>query len=227
MESGNGKTPERFNASGIYKINENLWIWRARHPFWTQNDDYQPIVTSVLVKTKGESVLIDPLAPSMDNLNLWDFLDRESPTMVISTMPDHVRDLDMFAKRYDARVYGPLFFFKDQVPVHTLLPCIPGIELPGGILPLYDARGRGETPLFIRKEKIIVFGDALMESHGVLRVWDSPMHKRWELPALRDMLSLDFDHVIISHCDKSPWHTREEFENALELEPFSWPPPDS
>jgi hypothetical protein len=135
-------------------------------------------------------------------------------------MPDHVRDVDMFVRRYKAKPFGPMFFFPDQVPNSELTPVLAESELPGGLFALYDARGRAETPLWIPEHRAIVFGDALTERNGELRVWNSPWHEKREIPALRAMLELQFETVIISHCDEKPVHTRTEFEHALELPPW-------
>lgn len=76
-----------------------------------------------------------------------------------------------------------------------------------------------ETPIWLPEQKVIVFGDALTEREGVLRVWDCRAgHVKRELPALRVMLELPFEKVIISHGE--PVHDRRAFERALELEPF-------
>jgi glyoxylase-like metal-dependent hydrolase (beta-lactamase superfamily II) len=137
-------------------------------------------------------------------------------------MPDHVRDIDMFVRRYGVRAYGPLFFDPDDVPHTRLEPTFPGFVLPGGLVALHDGRGRLETPIWLPDHRVIVFGDALTERGGDLRVWDSAGegHVKRELPALRAMLELPFERVIISHCDNEAVHTRAEFEKALERPPF-------
>ena len=135
-------------------------------------------------------------------------------------MPDHVRDIDMFVIRYGIKPYGPMFFFPDQVPNTQITPIFAETEIPGGLLPLYDSRGRAETPIYIPQYKTIVFGDALTERNGELRVWDSPWHEKREIPALREMLSLPFELVIVSHCDEKPVHSRADFEKALTLRSF-------
>ena len=53
----------------------------------------------------------------------------------------------------------------------------------------------------------------------MLRVWDTPWHEERTLPALRALLDLDFEHVLVSHGE--PVHTRADFEAALEREPWS------
>jgi hypothetical protein len=112
-----------------------------------------------------------------------------------------------------------MFFFRDDIPKTELEPIRPDHVLPGGLVAQYDGRGRAETPLWLPEQRVIVFGDALTEREGVLRVWDSPSHEKRVLPALRALLDLPFEQVIVSHGE--PVHTRAAFERALELKPFS------
>jgi hypothetical protein len=94
----------------------------------------------------------------------------------------------------------------------------PGIELPGGPIALYDGRYRMETPLWLPEQRALVFADALTERDGQLLVWGSRGHEQRVVPALRKMLELPFEHVIVSHGE--PLHDRRAFERALELPPF-------
>ena len=64
-----------------------------------------------------------------------------------------------------------------------------------------------------------MFADALTAPHGELRVWATPWHEERTLPALRKLLELPFEHVIVSHGE--PAHDRAAFERALELEPWN------
>jgi hypothetical protein len=206
---------------GIREIEPGLWIWRARHPFWTKDADWQPVVTSTFVESGGERLVLDPLNPTLDPMGLWDRLDKNPPTAAVVIMPDHVRDIDLFVHRYRARAFGPMFFFPDDIPRTKLEPIIAGTKLPGGLVALYDGRGRLETPMWLPEHRTIVFGDALTERSGELRVWDCRAgHEKRELPALREMLELPFERVVISHCDADPVHTRAEFEHAMELPPW-------
>ena len=208
-------------AVGMRDLAPGLWIWRARHPFWKAGDDWQPVVTSTFVESRGEQLVLDPLAPTLDSIGLWERLDQHPPTAAVVLMPDHVRDIDLFVRRYNARPYGPMFFFPDDLPKTELEPIIADSVLPGGLVALYDGRGRLETPMWLPEHRVIVFGDALTERAGELRVWDCRAgHEKRELPALRAMLELPFERVIISHCDGEPVHTRAEFEKALERPPW-------
>ena len=44
-------------------------------------------------------------------------------------------------------------------------------QLPGGLVALYDGRGRNETPVWIPSRRAVVFADALTAPDGELRVW--------------------------------------------------------
>ena len=60
--------------------------------------------------------------------------------------------------------------------------------------------------------------DALTERNGELLVWGTPWHAERVLPALRALLDLPFEHVIVSHG--RPVHDRAAYERALEREPW-------
>ena len=50
-------------------------------------------------------------------------------------------------------------------------------------------------------------------------MWASAQHEQRALPALRELLELPFEHVLVSHGE--PVHTRADFIAALEREPHS------
>ncbi len=56
---------------------------------------------------------------------------------------------------------------------------------------------------------------------GTLCVWWTHSLERRTLPALRALLDLPFEHILVSHGE--PVHTRADFEAALEREPWSKP----
>lgn len=202
----------------IRDVADGLWIWRVRHPHWKPSDDWEPVVTSTCVESNGEVAVIDPIAPGGGGA-LWARLDAKPPTLAIVLKPDHVRDVDLFAKRYNARAFGPGLFWRNDIPETDLEMIEPGSCLPGGFTALYDGRGRNETPLWLPKQRTLVFADALLERDGELRVWSTPWHQERALPALRALLALPFERVIVSHGE--PVHDRADYERALELPP--WP----
>lgn len=206
----------------IRDLAPGLWIWRAEHHHWKPGDDWQPVVTSTYVEAGGERYVIDPLVPTAPAPELWKRLDSKPPTLAVVLMADHVRDIDDIVRRYPkVRPMGPMLFFPDDVPKTSLQVIRADSVLPGGLVALFDARGPLETPLWVPEHRVILFGDALTERGGELRVWASPWHEKRELPALRDMLKLPFERVIISHADTDPVQSRAEFEKALKRPPWT------
>jgi hypothetical protein len=200
----------------IIDVAAGLWVWRREHPDWDGQADWGPSVASTCVESGGEVVLLDPLEPDDDEV--WGRFDARPPTVVCVLKPDHVRDVDLFVRRCGSRAYGPFLFWRDNIPETQLEPVNPGDELPGGLLALYDGRNRQETPVWLPEQRAIVFADGLTAPHGDLLVWATPWHEERVLPALRALLELPFEHVIVSHGD--PVHDRAAFERALELRPW-------
>jgi hypothetical protein len=83
--------------------------------------------------------------------------------------PDHVRDVDLFVRRYGVRAFGPSLFWRDDIPNTDLEPIEPGSQLPGNLIALYDGRGRNETPHWLPQQRALVFADALTERDGDLQ----------------------------------------------------------
>jgi hypothetical protein len=202
----------------VRDVAPGLWIWRTEHPDWAPQVDWEPLVTSTCVESNGEVAVLDALAPPEGAREVWDRLDAWPPTLAVVLKPDHVRDVDLFVRAYGARPFGPFLFWPDDVPEERLQGIQPGDELPGGLVALYDGRGRGETPLWLPSQRALVFADALTAPGGELRVWATPWHAERVLPALRALLELPFEQVIVSHGE--PVHDRSAFERALELPPY-------
>jgi glyoxylase-like metal-dependent hydrolase (beta-lactamase superfamily II) len=202
----------------IRDVIAGLWLWRAKHPGWSSGSGWDGPVTSTCAEAGGEVILLDPLAPPPGYAEVWTRFDARPPTVVVVLKPDHVRDVDLFARRYRARTFGPSLFWRDDVPRTDLHPIEPGSELPGGIVALYDGRGRNETPLWLPEQRTLVFADALTAPNGELLVWATPWHQQRALPALRALLDLPFERVIVSHGE--PVHDRAAYERALELDPW-------
>lgn len=197
-------------------VADGMWLWRTPHPDWTENAHWEREVTSVCAVCSDEVLVLDAVAPASDEV--WGRLDARPPTVAVVLKPDHVRDVDLFVRRYGARPYGPWLFFRHDIPEAELEPVRPGDTLPGGAVALYDGRGRMETPVWLPDQRTIVFADALTERHGELRVWGAEAHEQRTVPALRELLKLPFERVIVSHG--SPVHDRDAFERALELPAF-------
>jgi hypothetical protein len=202
----------------LVDVAPGLWIWRREHPDWAPGLGWEQLVTSTCVESRGEVAVIDALAPPEDATETWERLDARRPTLAVVLKPDHVRDVDVFVRRYGAKAFGPVVYFRTDVPETELEPVQPGDELPGGLVALYDGRGRNETPLWLPEQRAIVFADGLTAPEGVLRVWATPWHEERALPALRALLELPFEHVIVAHGE--PVHDRAAYEQALDRDPW-------
>jgi hypothetical protein len=203
----------------IRDVAPGLWLWRVTHPDWSQSSDWEPEVASFAVESRGTRVLLDPLAAPPSETELWERLEGFGPEVAVVLKPDHVRDVELFVRWYGVRAYGPQLFWRDDVPRIELVPVRPGDELPGGLTAQYDGRDTQETPVYLPEQRAIVFADALTAPEGVLRVWATPWHEQRVLPALRALLDLPFELVLVSHGE--PVHSREDFVAALEREPWS------
>ena len=202
----------------LLDVAEGLWVWRRDHPDWRPGLDWGPLVASTHVESGGETLVLDPLAPADDASEVWGRLEARPPTAAAILKPDHVRDVDVFVRRYGARAFGPSLFWRENIPEAELEPIQPGSELPGGLLALYDGRGRNETPLWLPEQRALVFADALTAPDGELLVWVTPWHEDRVLPALRALLELPFEHVIVSRGE--PVHARAAYEQALARTPW-------
>ncbi len=93
--------------------------------------------------------------------------------------------------------------------------------MPGGLIALFDGRGGLERPMYLPEQRAIVFADGMTAQDGVLRIWWTPVLERRVRPALRVLLELPFEHVLVSHGE--PVHTRADFEKVLEIEAWDRP----
>jgi hypothetical protein len=202
----------------IRDVAPGLWIWRLDYPDWRPGLGWKPPVTSTCVESGGEVIVLDALGPPEED-EVWTRLDARPPTVAVVLKPDHVRSVDAFVRRYDLQAFGPDTFHRTDVPETDLEWIGPKSELPGGLVALYDGRSRNETPLWLPEQRALVFADAMTAPEGELRIWATPWHEEWVLPAFRAMLELPFERVIVSHGD--PVHDRAAFERALELEPWN------
>jgi glyoxylase-like metal-dependent hydrolase (beta-lactamase superfamily II) len=73
--------------------------------------------------------------------------------------------------------------------------------------------------VYLLEQRALVFADALTAPGGMLRVWSVPWFEERTLPAMRKLLELPFEHVLVSHGE--PVHSRADFEAALEREPWT------
>lgn len=200
------------DGTEVRDVIPGLWLWTIRPSGLDKRPDFH---------VRGVWRGGDPPRPQRTDRRSFGImarLDARPPTVVVILKPDHIRDVDLFTSRYGAKAFGPWLFFRHDIPETDLEPIEPGSPLPGGLVALYDGRGRNETPLWLPEQRTLVFADGLNAQTGELRVWASPSHEDRALPALRSLLRLPFDRVIVSHGE--PVHDRATYEQALDLPPW-------
>jgi len=210
-------------AVEIRDVAPGLWLWRNPHWEWREGTDWEPEVASFVVESGGEVVLLDPLAPPpIEGAEVYRRLDAKRPTRVVIVKPDHVRDVDLFCHWYGIPAHGPWLWEGGLAPQVEVQPIMPDEVLPGGLVALVDGRGGIERPLYLPEQLAIVFADGMTapkSAGGLLRIWWTPVIENRVKPALRAMLDLPFERVLVSHGE--PVHTRDDFIAALEREPWS------
>ncbi|MBA2522282.1 MAG: hypothetical protein H0V25_03015 [Solirubrobacterales bacterium] len=202
----------------VRDVAPGLWLWRQPHPGWHEGADFQQLVASFAVESRGVGMLLDPLAPPPAARQVWDRIEALQPDVVAVLKPDHLRDADLFVRWYGARAFGPLLFWPNDLPRLSLEPLRVDDELPGGLIALHDGRGMHETPLYLPEHRALVFADGMTAPEGELRIWSAPGFEGRVLPAFRAMLELPFKRVLVSHGE--PVHDRAAFEGALGRPPW-------
>jgi len=206
-------------AVEVRDVAPGLWLWRQPHPSWEEGADWEPEVSSFAAESRGVRLLLDPLAPPPGARDVWERIEAHRPGVVVILKPDHIRDVDLFVRWYGARAFGPTLYWRDDVPRTELEPVQPGDELPGGLRAFDDGRGRLETPVYLPEQRALIFADGMTAPEGELRIWATPWHEERVLPAMRALLELPFERVLVSHGE--PVHDRAAFEAALDRSPWS------
>jgi len=133
-----------------------LWLWRQRHPDWTEGEDWPPEVASFAVESGGVDLLLDPLAPPPSAGEAWKRIEGLRPTVLAVLKPDHLRDVALFVRWYGARAFGPFLFWANDLPRAELERLRPDDDLPGGLVALHDGREAMETPLYLPEQRALV-----------------------------------------------------------------------
>lgn len=187
----------------VAEIAAGLWRWTARHPDWTEREEWPPDVGCVYYEAPGATVLIDPLVPEGgDRERFYEALDRDVarrglPVAILLTVPWHARSSADLTERYGAT---------DAVP--------------DGVEP-FAVREVDETLWWLPAHGALVAGDVLLgTSAGGVRVcpdsWlagrSSPASIR---AALRPLLDLPLELLLLAHGEPVRERAREALADAL------------
>lgn len=170
----------------VTPIAAGLWRWAAPHPEWTPDKDrpggWPRMVGSVYVEPppgrSGAVVLIDPLAPPAGTAEagtFWTALDRDIerlrlPVAILVANGYHARGALEFQRRYSGKFGAELFApagavarlgFRPDRAFGPAAAALAGVET----FPV-EGLDPGETALFIRSHRALVFADAVIGAGG-------------------------------------------------------------
>ena len=197
-------------TSELRELQPGLFRWTAPHPDYEPDPipdspaDWPEQVGCIAYQRPETLVLIDPLVPE----ELWPALDQLATgraVVVLTTIPFHGRSRGAVTERYAA----------------TSSATAPGVE------PIPIPRA-GETMAWIPEHAALVPGDRILGGpDGGLRL--CPESWLGYLPsgitgeelraALRPLLQLPIELVLVSHGEPVLAHGREELERALSSSP--------
>ena len=230
--AGGGADPRARSTASAHEIGEHLWRWERRHPEWHPGQ-FGATVASYAIRVGGATLLIDPLVddeqdPILDELDAI----ADGPVRILISIPYHTRSAELLWCRYrtlDARILGHEFVRKRLHDSSGFHPLVGGEDLDGvARFHRIGRPARAEIPIEIPSQRALVFGDAVIETGGQLRVWDAPLtgerRQRWYaerlLPTLRALAESDPERILVTHGQAVLRDGRRELEGALARGPW-------
>jgi hypothetical protein len=215
------------------KLAEGLWRWTERHPEWHPGE-FGREVACFAVDAGHDTLLIDPLLPD-DSGPVFGLVDDilGDRLVVLVTIPYHVRSAEEIWRRYrrqaETTIHGHAGAAKRLSDTSGFREIDPDAELPGGVTAHRIGKPRRqEMPLHLPSHRALVFGDAVAEVDGSLRVWaDRKIDQKVERfyrerfnPTLEPLLELDFERVLVTHGQPVMKDAKDELRAALQRNPW-------
>jgi glyoxylase-like metal-dependent hydrolase (beta-lactamase superfamily II) len=213
-------------------VDDGIWRWTARHAEWHPGE-FGAEVACFALDTGAETLLVDPLLPGgaadADTIAALDDIVRD-PVAVLVSIPYHTRSAEPLADRYGATIHGHPAVRKRLSSSERFTPVAPDADgLPGGarFFPVGKPR-RFEMPIWLPSHAALVFGDAVVEHGGELRVWAQSkvddkqrrfIFERFN-PTLAPLVELEPARVLVTHGRPVLSAGARELARALEREPF-------
>jgi glyoxylase-like metal-dependent hydrolase (beta-lactamase superfamily II) len=215
------------------RLAKDLWRWTARHPEWHPGD-FGAEVACFAVQAGEDTLLIDPLLPPDPQpvLELVEEILKQRLSILI-TIPYHVRSAEEIRRRFrkeaETTIHGHPAVAKRLGTKAGFEPSDPGTPLPAGVSAYTIGKPRRfETPLLVPSQRALVFGDAVAETGGRLRVWaadrvDAKVERFYRErfnPTLVPLLELDFDRVLVTHGQPVMKDGKKALRSALRSKPW-------
>ncbi len=186
----------------VTELASGLWRWTAPHPEWTEGDDWEQEVGCVYYEAPDATVLIDPLVPP-EREQFFLALDRDVerrglPVSILLTASWHARSQAELVERYATTAETPAAVEELALP--------PEME---------------ETLWWLPEHRTLVAGDVLVGAAGEVSVCpDSWLDQRCTpaalRTALRPLLDLPLERILVAHGEPVLQDGREALERALE-----------
>jgi hypothetical protein len=217
----------------MQRLSEGLWRWTARHPEWHPGD-FGAEVACFAAQAGETTLLIDPLLPPNPErvLNAIDGTLQNRLAILIS-IPYHVRSSEELWRRYgkqaETTIHGHPACAKRLEDESAFRAIDTDAELPGGVTAHTIGKPRRyETPFHLPSHGALVFGDAVAEWQGSVRVWatdkvDAKVERFYRErfnPTLEPLLELDFDAVLPTHGEPVLSGGKKALAGALNAKPW-------
>jgi hypothetical protein len=215
------------------KLAQGLWRWTERHPEWHPGE-FGKEVACFAVDAGDDTLLIDPLLPD-DSGPVFGLVDDilGDRLVLLVTVPYHVRSAEEIWRRYrgqaETTIHGHAAAAKRLSDTSGFREIDQDAELPGGVTAHRIGKPRRqEMPLHLPSHRALVFGDAVVEVDGSLRVWaDRKIDQKVERfyrerfnPTLQPLLELDFQRVLVTHGQPVMKNGQDELRATLRRKPW-------
>ena len=210
-----------------------LWRWTARHPEWHPGD-FGAEVACFAAQAGEDTLLIDPLLPEdpepvhelieQCSGRAWRFSSR-SPTTCAArrSCASATRGRPTAPSGATPRRPSACAGRAASTRSSRARPCPE--ERPRTSI---GKPRRQETPLLLPSHRALVFGDAVAETGGRLRVWSAErvddrvarFYRERFNPTLKPLLELDFDGVLVTHGEPVLRDGRRALASALRSKPW-------
>jgi hypothetical protein len=215
------------------RLVKGLWRWTERHPEWHPGE-FGSEVACFAVDAGDDTLLIDPLLPE-DPEPVLELVGRilGKRLTILITIPYHVRSSEELWRRFggeaETAILGHRACAKRLSDRSGFRELEVGRELPAGLTAHRIGKPRRyEMPLLVPSHRALVFGDAVAEAGGALRVWSADkvddrverFYRERFNPTLKPLLELDFDRVLVTHGQPVLKDGKRELRSALRRKPW-------
>jgi hypothetical protein len=219
--------------SGPRRLAKDLWRWTARHPEWHPGE-FGAEVASYAARAGDDLLLIDPLLPAEHDAVLELIRDNLGERLsILITLPYHVRSSEGLRERFrgdaETTIWGHPACAKRMKRKAGFKQIDADTALPAGVTAHAIGRPRRfETPLLLPSHRALVFGDAVAEYGGKLRVWSAErvddkverFYRERFNPTLKPLLELDFERVLVTHGEPVLNDGKKALRSALRSKPW-------